>query len=141
VWKFSLKKHSQILNRVFLMSIMKSYFHKPLHYCFPKFSKKMKVHIFGISTWDPTNINFIAFDTWTLLPFYQWYHKKNRFHIVKWNFVDLCFKKKWATLLCIYPKVCNHNFLDCNLICTLDCKVHLWLNIDIFGFIFKSWED
>ncbi len=38
--------------------------------------------------------------------------------------------------MCIYPKVHNHNILDCDPRCTLHCKVHLWLNIDIFGFYF-----
>jgi hypothetical protein len=73
------------------MLIMKSYFHKPLHYCFPKFSKKMKVHIFGISTWDPTNINFIAFDTWTLFTILPMVPQKKQISHCKMKFCGLMF--------------------------------------------------
>jgi hypothetical protein len=34
------------------------------------------VHIFEISPRAFINKNFITFNTWTLLPFNQWYHTK-----------------------------------------------------------------
>ncbi len=57
---------------------MNLYFHKSItllffihfHFIFPK------VHIFGISTWAPINMEFIALNTWTLLPFNQWVSQK-----------------------------------------------------------------
>ncbi len=36
------------------------------------------MHIFGISTWALIHMDFIAFNTWILLPFNRWYHKKNK---------------------------------------------------------------
>jgi hypothetical protein len=45
------------------------YFHKSLIYFFLKFQFFfLKMYIFGKCTWDLVNMDFIAFDTWTLLP-------------------------------------------------------------------------
>jgi len=50
--------------------------------------------MFGIFTWDPINMEFIAFNTWILLPFNQWYHRKLKINIRTWTFVEYDYFKK-----------------------------------------------
>jgi hypothetical protein len=46
-------------------------------------------------------MDFIFFNTWNLLPFNQWYHKKLKINTIMWTFVDYDYLKKRATILCI----------------------------------------